>query len=379
MILLLFWIGLLFIVYTYLLYPLAIVLAGRLRTNQPFLGDAGAGIPSITMIIIAHNEAQVNLEKLENCRSLDYPKELLTICVVSDGSTDRTAEILASQEDILFIEDEVNRGKPFQLNNAVRQCESDLIVFSDARQMYEPSALRKLARNFTDPRVGAVSGELTFVTSKEATERNVGLYWKYEKLLRKAESDVDSTLGVTGAIYAIRRDLVEPIPDDTILDDIEIPLRAFKKGFRITFEDEAIAYDTASKKIEAEFTRKGRTLAGNFQLFERNPWLLNPLSNRIFIQTISHKLFRLFVPYSMLLVLISSSIAEGAIFRLLFWIQVIGYAAGVAALASKRLRKNRLINFISVFISLNAASVYALYSYLSGKTDARWKKGGDKT
>ena len=192
-------------------------------------------------------------------------------------------------------------------------------------------------------------------------------------MLRKAESNVDSTLGVTGAIYAIRRSLVEPIPDNTILDDIEIPLRAFRKGYRVTFDSEAIAYDTASNEIEAEFRRKARTLAGNFQLFDHNRWLLNPLDNRIFLQAISHKLFRLFVPYFMTLILITSYMAREPGFKLLFWVQAACYAIGVAALGSVRLRRYRVINFISVFISLNAASVYALFIYTFGKTDARWK------
>ena len=370
----LFWISILYIGYTYLLYPLLIVLASKLKNRPPVPDITGTVYPSITMIIIARNEENIILDKLENCRNLDYPADLLHVCVVSDGSIDGTARILRNQEDILFIEDDVNRGKPYQINTAIKRCESDLIVFSDARQMYRADALSKLARNFTDPTIGAVSGDLTFISAADATERSVGLYWKYEKMLRKAESNVDSTLGVTGAIYAIRRSLVEPIPDDTILDDIEIPLRVFKKGYRVTFDSEAVAYDTASTRIEAEFRRKARTLAGNFQLFARNRWLLNPIDNRIFLQTVSHKLFRLFVPYFMILMLISAYMAGGSGFKLLFWVQAACYTLGVAALGYGRLSRNRVINFISVFISLNAASVYALLIYAFGKTDARGKK-----
>ena len=368
------WISILFIVYTYLLYPLLIVLASKLKNSPPVPDIAGTAYPSITMIIIACNEEKVILDKLENCRNLDYPTDLLRVCIVSDGSIDGTAGILRNQENILFIEDDVNRGKPHQINTAIKQCESDLIVFSDARQMYRADALSKLARNFADPTIGAVSGDLTFISADDATERSVGLYWKYEKMMRKAESNVDSTLGVTGAIYAIRRNLVEPIPDDTILDDVEIPLRAFRQGYRVVFDREAIAYDTASSKIESEFRRKARTLAGNFQLFARNRWLLNPIGNRIFLQTVSHKLFRLFVPYFMILMLITAYMAQGSVFKLLFWAQAAFYALGMAAIWSGMLRRIRPINFISVFITLNSASVYALFIYTLKKTDARWKK-----
>jgi cellulose synthase/poly-beta-1,6-N-acetylglucosamine synthase-like glycosyltransferase len=185
---------------------------------------------------------------------------------------------------------------------------------------------------------------------------------------------IDSTLGVTGAIYAIRRCLFEPIPDDTILDDIEIPLRAFKKGYRVTFEDRAIATDTASTELEAEFKRKARTLAGNYQLFAHNPWLLNPLKNRIFLQSISHKLFRLLVPYCLVILFFTTYYLEALVFKFLFWGQVTFYASGLAALLFKKLRKSRIINFIVVFISLNSAAVYGLYSYVTGRSVVRWKK-----
>jgi biofilm PGA synthesis N-glycosyltransferase PgaC len=370
----LFWVSILFIVYTYLLYPLLIVLASKLKNRPPVPDIADTNYPSITMIIVVCNEEKVILDKLENCRNLDYPAEKIQICIVSDGSTDGTAEILRNQEDILFIEDDVNKGKPHQINTAIERCESDLIVFSDARQMYKVDSLSKLARNFVDSDIGAVSGDLTFISADDATERSVGLYWNYEKMLRKAESNVASTLGVTGAIYAMRRSLVEPIPYDTVLDDIEIPLRAFRQGYRIVFDKEALAYDVASSRIEAEFRRKARTLAGNFQLFARNPWLLNPVKNRIFLQTVSHKLFRLFVPYFMILMLITTFVAEGSVFKLLFWSQMAFYALGMAALGSGMLRRIRLINFISVFITLNSASVYALFIYVFKKADARWKQ-----
>ena len=162
-----FWIPVLFVVYTYLLYPVIILVAGRLKKRRPVHHDGDGTLPSVTMIIIAHNEERIIRDKLENCGKLDYPPGLFSVCIVSDGSTDGTAGILEEYGDILFIRDDVNRGKPHQINVAVKQCTSDLIVFSDARQIYEPDALRKLARNFADPGIGAVSGELTFVSPTE--------------------------------------------------------------------------------------------------------------------------------------------------------------------------------------------------------------------
>ena len=370
----LFWISAAFIAYTYLLYPLLIVAVSRLRNRSVRTGCEPDELPSVTMIIVAFNEEKRIEAKLSNCHELDYPSGLLEICVVSDGSADRTADILRERDDIVFIEDPENRGKPHQLCKAMEISGSDVLVFSDARQMYDPAALRSLVGNFRDENIGCVSGELVFRTPEDPTGGNIGLYWAYEKVLRDAESRIDSTLGVTGAIYAIRRELAVPIPDDTILDDIEIPLGAFRKGYRVIFEPEARAFDSPSTEIGDEFRRKTRTLAGNYQLFSRNQWLFVPWKNRIFVQAVSHKFFRLLVPWAMITILLTSSRLEGTAFAAIFWAQVAAYGMGITALRSGGLRKNRLINFIAVFLTLNAAAVAGLYRHLTRTADVRWNK-----
>lgn len=373
----LFWISLIFVCYTYLVYPFLVVCAGRLKRlvrHRAPVRSGGDPVLSVTMIIVVYNEQERIEAKLRNCRELDYPKELLTVCFVSDGSTDGTNDILGSQGDILFIRDERNLGKPSRLNGALERCTSEIVVFSDVRQMYRHDAIKRLTENFNEPSVGAASGELVFRDPLDHTERSIGLYWTYEKMIRRAESDVDSTLGATGAIYAVRRSLVEPIPPDTVLDDIEIPLQAFRKGYRVIFEPEAVAYDAAVSEIGREFGRKTRTLAGNFQLFSRNPWLFNPFRNRIFIQTISHKLFRLLVPYALIVLLVSTYLFGGGAMKLFFWAQAACYAMGAAALLSPGLGRSRLINIFSVFVSLNAASVVGLYLAASRRIDVRWKR-----
>jgi cellulose synthase/poly-beta-1,6-N-acetylglucosamine synthase-like glycosyltransferase len=370
----LFWISVCFVCYTYLLYPLIIVAwsRGSPRRRPRDLDDGE--LPTVTLIVVVFNEEMRIEDKLRNCAELDYPRDRLEIRIVSDGSTDGTNAILERAPGITVIIDGENRGKPHQLNRAVARCDSEIVAFSDARQLFEPDALRKLVRNMRDERIGAVSGELVFRAPGDHTGASIGLYWTYEKILRKAESAVDSTLGVTGAIYALRRSLYEPIPDDTILDDIEIPLRGFRRGRRVIFEPEAVAFDTAAEMIGVEFQRKVRTLTGNFQLFLRNPWLLNPFANRIFLQSISHKLFRLCVPYALAALLLTSGTHPAAGMRALFWLQALCYGAGAAALLRPPLRRNRLLNFMCVFLTLNAAAVVALIRTILGKTDARWKK-----
>jgi cellulose synthase/poly-beta-1,6-N-acetylglucosamine synthase-like glycosyltransferase len=373
MTLFLFWLAVIFIVYTYLIYPTLIILLSKFAPALPVKDTSKSALPSITIIIIVYNEEDKITEKLNNCFELDYPSELLEICVLSDGSTDRTNEILREREDILFIEEKEQRGKPGQLNKAVNKASGELIVFSDVRQKYRADALRKLARNFIAENVGAVSGELHLSETEISTGKNMGLYWNYEKMIRKAEAAIDSTLGVTGAIYAIRSKFFEQIPEDTILDDIEIPLQIFRKGYRVVFESEAIAQDISSSKMREEWRRKVRTLAGNFQLFSRNLWLFNPLQNRIFIQTISHKFFRLFIPYAMLAALITSATLDGAFYKLLFIMQLIFYLSALAACYFKALRQNRFMNLIFVFMSLNWAAVAALYKFAFGRIDVRWR------
>ena len=371
--LLFFWISLLFIIYTYLGYPLIIVLWSKLFPKPVSSSKESCTWRRITLIVVAYNEEDNILRKIENCRKLDYPKELLEICIVSDGSTDKTNEILGKQTDIRTIIDIENHGKPYQINRSVRETTGDIIVFSDARQSFDKAALKMLVRNFSDPAIGAVSGELVFVSSLDHTEQSIGLYWKYEKILRRAESTVDSTLGVTGAIYAILREHFSPIPEDMILDDVEIPLRSFKKGYRVIFEPEAVAYDAAAADARYEFRRKVRTLTGNFQLFARNPWLLNPLANRIFFQAISHKAFRLIVPYALLAVLFSSFSLDELVYRILLYAQLCIYVTGGLTLLVPVMKKNRIINFISVFLMLTAASVLAFIDYLFKRSTVKWR------
>ena len=192
----------------------------------------------------------------------------------------------------------VRRGKAAVLNDVVPRASGAIVVLADARQRFEPDTVRALTRPFADPAVGAVSGELILTETLEgpAVGRGVGVYWRYEKLIRKSESRVDSTVGATGAIYAIRRELFEPIPEDTLLDDVLIPLRIVRRGYRVLFEPAARAWDRVAASAGEELARKVRTLAGNFQLFVREPWLLDPRRNRIWLATVSHKGLRLLGP-----------------------------------------------------------------------------------
>jgi GT2 family glycosyltransferase len=294
---LIFWTTLLLLVYVYLGYPALAGLRARLRPRPPHIAPIE---PTVSIIVVAHNEAGRIAARIENLLALDYPRKRLEIVVGSDGSTDATVGIARNYAayGIRVCAFTERRGKAAVINDVVPQVRGEIVVFADARQQFEAGSVRALVENFADPSVGAVSGELMLATSRDtaAAARGAAFYWRYEKFIRAAEARTDSTVGATGAIYAIRAALFEPIPDDTILDDVVIPVRIARQGYRVLFEPRARAFDVASPTGRHEFMRKARTNAGTFQLFARERWLLNPRRNRLWFETVSHKGMRLMLP-----------------------------------------------------------------------------------
>ncbi len=292
-----FWVAFVLLGYVYLGYPL---LASLRAATRPRPHGKAPIEPMVSVIVAAHNEGDCIAARIRNLLALDYPPDRLEIIVGSDGSTDDTVIRARRYADghvkvRPFVD---RRGKPALFNRLVPAARGEIVVFADARQQFERGALRALVASFADPMVGAVSGELMLTADPDATAACHGtcFYWRYEKYIRSMESRVDSTIGTTGAIYAIRRDLFDPIPDDTILDDLLIPLGIVRRGYRVLFEPKARAYDRAPATAREEFSRKTRTIAGMFQLFARERWLFSPLRNRLWFQTFSHKGLRLILP-----------------------------------------------------------------------------------
>jgi cellulose synthase/poly-beta-1,6-N-acetylglucosamine synthase-like glycosyltransferase len=222
-------------------------------------------------------------------------------------------------------------GKPLALNAGVAAATGDILIFADARQQFAPGTLTALAANFADAAVGGVTGELILDcetgTADSTIGEGVGVYWKYEKWLRRKESLVRSTLGATGAIYALRRSLWQPLPAETLLDDVLAPMRAVLAGWRIVFEEEAIAYDRTAPDAAAEARRKRRTLAGNYQILGQEPRLLVPFVNPVWLQYVSHKVGRLLVPWALLGTLIASAAlaTTAVVYALAFAAQAVFY------------------------------------------------------
>jgi cellulose synthase/poly-beta-1,6-N-acetylglucosamine synthase-like glycosyltransferase len=334
----------------------------------------------LSVVIVAFNEAEGIRRRLENLLALDYTPERVEIVLASDGSTDGTMNLARSYEGVgvTVIPFATRRGKAAVLNDVLPKVGGEIVVLADARQRFQAGALRALVKPFADQRVGAVSGELVLASTEGDTGvgEGVGFYWRYEKFIRKNESLVDSTVGATGAIYAIRRELFEPIPQDTILDDVLIPMRIARRGYRVVFEPTALAYDKTAATAREEFTRKVRTIAGNFQLFAREPWLLHPLRNRLWLQAVSHKGLRLITPILLLATMGANLLLLGhSFYRWTLMGQAFFYGAALGGYALREVgSKVPLLGVPYVLCLMNWATVVAFIRFIRGRQRATWEK-----
>ena len=312
---LLFWASALTIGYVYVGYPLLLAvwagIVGRegrdgreRRERLDGLDGRDDELPGVSIVLAARNEAHRLAARIENLLALDYPADRRQIIVVSDGSTDRTLEALAAFGELIDIVAVPYGGKARALNAGVARASHPILVFTDARQTFAASALQALVAPFRDQTVGGVTGALMLDNQSGGSTigDGVSVYWRYETQLRRMESTIGSTLGATGAIYALRRSVWRDLPADTLLDDVLAPMRAVLAGRRIVFEERAKAYDRTPPDSQAESRRKIRTLAGNVQILWLEPRLLVPFINPVWLQYCSHKLGRLVVPYALLAV-----------------------------------------------------------------------------
>jgi poly-beta-1,6-N-acetyl-D-glucosamine synthase len=300
-----------FVAYTLAGYPVLLAIAARLRSRPV---EKRFEPKTVTILLPVRNGERWLRAKLESLLALRYPAELLQIVVISDGSTDATDEIAREyagrSESLRTIEflRTAGGGKAVALNAGLERARGELLFLTDVRQPLDPDCLKNLVACFADPKVGVVSGELVIRDGRTQEEASVGLYWRYEKWLRKLESRIDSVMGATGCIYAMRRELAAPLPPGTLVDDMFLPLAAFFQGYRVILEDSAMAYDYPTA-LDAEFRRKVRTQAGVYQIIGLFPQLLT-LRNRMWLAFVSHKLARLLLPFALLVAAFTSFYLE---------------------------------------------------------------------
>jgi poly-beta-1,6-N-acetyl-D-glucosamine synthase len=363
-----FWIAAAVIGYAYLGYPFWLWFRSRW---SPRPVRRGAGEPEVTAVMVVRNEEAVIARKIENLLALDYPAEKLEIVVISDGSSDDTAAIL---QDLarngrlrIQLRDE-SRGKAAGLNEAMKLARGEIVLFTDARQKIEPGALRRMVENFADDEVGCVSGEL-LLGDPESGEagKGMGLYWRVEKRIRELESASGSVVGATGAIYCARNALIDSLPEGTILDDVLLPMQIVRKNSRVIFDSRAHAWDSANLGHSREFSRKVRTLSGNYQVLQLAPWLLTA-KNPIRFEFVSHKLLRLVVPFALLAVLLASLFLAQPFYRVALVAQLAFYGLSLAAIAGLKIGPlSRVADAARTFVVLNSAAVVAFVNFVTGR------------
>ncbi len=288
------WICIIGLAYHYVGYPLIVYVMSRLI---PHVNHREPIQPRVSLIVSAYNEEAVISQKIDNTMALDYPRDLLEIIVVTDGSSDATAEIVAGYQNqgVILLHKPERGGKSAAINRAADKATGEILIFSDANAFYRNNVLRKLLRNFSDQSIGCVSGKKTILPTAATVTESENKYWKYESFIKTCESRLGTTTAVVGEMIAFRRKVFSPIPSGIINDDAYLALHALRNGYRVIYEPEAVCWETSAQSMRDEVVRRRRINAGRFQLFFRIslwPW------NQPFamFSLISHKYLRLLLP-----------------------------------------------------------------------------------
>jgi cellulose synthase/poly-beta-1,6-N-acetylglucosamine synthase-like glycosyltransferase len=374
-----FWIAVALLAYSYVGYPLLLGVAGRLRVEQRPVSEEselGAELAPVAVVLAALNEQVHIADRIANLLSQDYPGRL-TVYVGSDGSTDRTAEILGalSGERVRTFSFQERRGKATVLNDLMTHVTEPITIFSDANVLFEPDAVRILVRALRDHAVGAVCGELV-LQGRRGADNQDSAYWRMERFLKAAEGRLGALLGANGAIYAIRSALYEPLPADTIIDDFVIGMRITVRGRRLVYEPSARAFEETPERIEDEFRRRVRIGLGNFQALFRYPEFFYRSSVPRAVAYVSHKVLRWFTPHLLLCALLASALlASQPLYAALLALQLIGYLAiGIAAAARNVLALPRWLLGAVLFAGVNAAFGVAFCRYFFGDLRGQWSR-----
>jgi cellulose synthase/poly-beta-1,6-N-acetylglucosamine synthase-like glycosyltransferase len=382
-----FWVSLILVSYTYALYPCVLFIAyalvqaqadlrylarGRDRRRPPVREEA---LPAVTLIIPAYNEELHLAERIANLGQLDYPRDRMQVVFVSDGSTDRTNDMLTAVDEptIKTVLLPARSGKAQALNEAVAHARHDIFVFSDASTLFAPDALRRLVRHFADPGVGVVCGALRFNGGGEFTQTE-GVYWRYEMMLRLMEARLGATLTASGAIYALRRDCYRPLRADDVIDDFVVPMRARGLGYRVVFDPEAEAVDFAGASVKEEFTRRVRLAVGSFKaLGELSRIPVNALTCVAFV---SHKVLRWILPFLLITLLASNLfLLDAPLYRAALAGQVAFYLWAALGLAFRRRERRLPLTMLCYFlVAINAAFLVGFLRFLGGRRETAWQR-----
>jgi cellulose synthase/poly-beta-1,6-N-acetylglucosamine synthase-like glycosyltransferase len=384
-----FWILILIVFYSYLGYGIVLYILVRLKRifgKTPEVPSSDSELPEVTLFIAAYNEKDFVETKLENSFNLDYPKDKLKIMWVTDGSNDGTPDLLRKYDNIIVLHETARNGKISAMNRGFQYVTSPIVVFSDANTMLGKQSILEIVRLFNNPKVGCVSGEKRiFKKEKDAAAgAGEGIYWKYESKLKQWDAELYSVVGAAGELFAVRRELFQPIETDTILDDFIISLHIAMKGYTIQYNPEAYAMETSSANVKEEMKRKVRIAAGGIQSVIRLYPLLNIFKYGILsFQYISHRVLRWTIaPLSLPLIFILNlllamkiGLMTWSLFSILFWCQLLFYLAALIGwyLENKHLRAKAL--FIPYYFFIMNLSIFlGLKRYISRQQSVNWER-----
>lgn len=385
----LFWVCLFIIFYAFVGYGIflfVLLLLKRLVYKPESTLYSFTELPSVTLIIAAYNEGSIIRKKIENTLLLSYPLNKLNYIVVTDGSTDNSAVIVAEYPQIILLHREGRTGKINAVHRAMQQVNSEIVIFTDANTFLNQDALINISRHYKNQLVGAVAGEKrVWIDEKSDATAGEGIYWKYESKLKKWDSDLNSVVGAAGELFSIRTSLYEPVEKDTLLDDFIISMRIAAKGFKIVYEPEAFAMETSSENIKEELKRKVRIAAGGIQSILRLKELLNVFRYPILsFQYISHRVLRwtvipfliIFVFALNILIIIRGS---SVLYLIFFSVQIIFYmAAALGWLLEKRQLRNKFLFIPYYFVLMNYAVLAGIKRFYTGAQQVTWDKAKRK-
>lgn len=376
-------------IYTYFGYPLLLFVSTTIvqgardcrflfrRKTRRTATVTDEELPFVSLVIPAHNEEAAIAEKIENSLALDYPRERLEIIVASDGSDDRTNEIVESfaGRGVVLAAYEQRRGKPSVINDSVERTKGDIIVLSDATTIIEQDAIRSIARHFDDPNVGAVNGELRFVAPGEGY-RGEGLYWRYEVMIKFMENRLGVVLGSSGALCAVRKSVYRPIPADCICDDFLITLNVMIDRYRAVYDPEAQSVEKTAASEDLESKRRERISAGNFQALAWTTRLLNPMRGWVALCYLSHKVFKWITWVFMLAALVANiPLVSERLYLVIMLFQAGFYVSALIARLPFRVPVVSGVGRIThYFIAMHVALLRGLIRYLRGTQAVAWKR-----
>jgi cellulose synthase/poly-beta-1,6-N-acetylglucosamine synthase-like glycosyltransferase len=374
----LFWTSLSLLFYSHLGYPLLLSAWARLGRHLVLKADCS---PSVCLVIAAHNEAATITTKLENVLALEYPRDILDVIVVSDGSTDRTDRLVRSYADrgVRLITYQPWAGKAHAVNTGVASAQAEVVAFTDANVYLESRALRNLVRSFADSTVGAVCGEVVIIPAGAKSPAWEGAKFRLDRLVRRGQSDVGSMVGADGAFYALRRRLFHPLREDSIADDLMVPMQAVQEGYRVVYDPEARGTEKTVDTSAREFRRKARVIAGNLQALPRLRWAFDPFRHgNVCVHLLSWKMLKPLAPLFLACCLATSyMLADISLYRILLWAQLAFYSAAVLGRLtdrSPRLRRMRVFSLAYYCCAVWGACVVASWSLLLGWQTVKWSR-----